>query len=54
MLRIQAARERAQKALGARFDGEAEKAFHDVVLGGGALPLQILEEQVDAWIRSRT
>jgi uncharacterized protein (DUF885 family) len=54
MLRIQAARESAQKALGPRFDAEAEKAFHDVVLGGGALPLQILEEQVDAWIRSRT
>jgi uncharacterized protein (DUF885 family) len=54
MLRIQAARERAQTALGPRFDGEPEKAFHDVVLGGGALPLEILEEQVDAWIRSRT
>jgi hypothetical protein len=35
MLRIRAARERAQKALGPRFDAEAEKAFHDVVLGGG-------------------
>jgi uncharacterized protein (DUF885 family) len=54
MLRIQAARERAQKALGSRFDAEAEKAFHDVLLGGGALPLEILEEQVDTWIRSRT
>jgi uncharacterized protein (DUF885 family) len=53
MLRILAARERAQKALGERFDAEAEKAFHDVVLGGGALPLEILDEQVDAWMQAR-
>lgn len=52
MLRIRAARERAQKALGQRFDAEAEKAFHDVVLGSGALPLEILDEQVDAWIKA--
>ena len=53
MLRIRAARERAEKALGPRFDTEAEKAFHDVVLGGGALPLEILDEQDDAWIKTR-
>jgi uncharacterized protein (DUF885 family) len=53
MLRIRAARERAQKALGSRFDAETEKAFHDVVLGGGSLPLEILDEQVDAWIETR-
>jgi len=53
MLSIRAARERAQKALGAKWDAEAEKAFHDVVLRGGALPLAILDEQVDGWIKSR-
>lgn len=53
MLRIHGARERAQKALGPRFDAEAEKAFHDVVLRGGALPLEILEEQIDVWIKNR-
>ncbi len=53
MLSIRAARERAQRALGPRFDAEAEKAFHDVVLGSGALPLEILDEQVDAWIKTR-
>lgn len=53
MLRIRAARDRAQKALGPRFDAAAKKAFHDVVLGGGALPLEVLDEQVDAWIKSR-
>ncbi|MEP7182198.1 MAG: DUF885 domain-containing protein [Betaproteobacteria bacterium] len=53
MLSIRAARERAQNALGPRFDAEAEKAFHDVVLRGGSLPLEILDEQVDAWIKTR-
>jgi uncharacterized protein (DUF885 family) len=53
MLSIRAARERARAALGSRFDAEALKAFHDVVLRGGALPLDVLDEQVDAWIRSR-
>ena len=53
MLSILAAGQRAQAALGPRFDADAEKAFHDVVLGGGALPLEILQEQVDAWIGTR-
>ncbi|HEX5687883.1 MAG TPA: DUF885 domain-containing protein [Ideonella sp.] len=53
MLSIRAARDRAQMALGAQWNAEAEKAFHDVVLRGGALPLAVLDEQVDAWIKSR-
>jgi uncharacterized protein (DUF885 family) len=53
MLSIRAARERAQVALGSRFDAAALKAFHDVVLRGGALPLEVLDEQVDAWIKDR-
>ncbi len=53
MLSILAARQRAEKALGPKWDIEAEKAFHDVVLRGGALPLAILDEQVDAWVKSR-
>ena len=53
MLAIRAARERAEKALGAKWNPEAEKAFHDVVLQGGALPLAILDEQVDGWVKSR-
>jgi uncharacterized protein (DUF885 family) len=52
MRSIRAARERAQSALGSRFDAEALKAFHDVVLRAGALPLEVLDEQVDAWIRN--
>jgi uncharacterized protein (DUF885 family) len=50
MQKILELRERANKALGDQFD---IKGFHDTVLGGGALPLTILERRVDAWIASR-
>jgi uncharacterized protein (DUF885 family) len=50
MLKIVELRERAKKELGTRFD---IRDFHDVVLRDGAVPLAILEENVDAWIASR-
>jgi uncharacterized protein (DUF885 family) len=43
-------RERARAALGPRFD---IRAFHDVVLTGGNLPLDMLDETIDAWIKAR-
>ena len=49
MLKIQELRRRAETALGAKFD---LKDFHHVVLKNGSLPLDILEEQVNAWIAS--
>jgi uncharacterized protein (DUF885 family) len=47
MLRILELRARSQAKLGSGFDIHR---FHDVVLGSGAVPLGILEKQVDAWI----
>ncbi len=50
MLRMLELRERARSALGPAFD---IRAFHDLVLGGGALPLEILERRVDEWIAAQ-
>jgi uncharacterized protein (DUF885 family) len=49
-LKIQELRERSEKALGSRFD---IKAFHDEVLGAGALPLDVLEARIDAWMAAQ-
>ncbi|MEO8360560.1 MAG: DUF885 domain-containing protein [Vicinamibacteria bacterium] len=49
MLKIQELRRKAETTLGPRFD---IRAFHDTVLGGGALPLTMLETRVDRWIAS--
>lgn len=46
-LKILALRERAKTELGGRFD---LRAFHDEILGGGALPLDVLEARTNAWI----
>lgn len=50
MLKIQELRARAQAALGDQFD---IRAFHDVVLGGGGMPLTLLEARVDDWIATQ-
>jgi uncharacterized protein (DUF885 family) len=46
-LKILELRTRAKQALGDKFD---IRAFHDEILGGGALPLDVLETRTDAWI----
>jgi uncharacterized protein (DUF885 family) len=50
MLRILDLRARSQAQLGSAFD---IRQFHAIVLGSGAMPLGILEKQVDAWIAHR-
>ena len=50
MLKIQELRRKAEGELGDGFD---IKGFHDTVLGGGALPLALLERRVDGWISAQ-
>ena len=49
MIRIQELRRNAEERLGDRFD---VRGFHNAVLGGGALPLDLLERRVDAWVEA--
>ena len=46
-LKISAIRSKAEKALGSRFD---IRVFHDELLKDGAMPLDLLEVKMDAWI----
>ncbi|MBI2511677.1 MAG: DUF885 domain-containing protein [Opitutae bacterium] len=50
MLKIVELRELAKKGLGPKFD---LRAYHDLVLKDGALPMDLLEENVRAWIARR-
>jgi uncharacterized protein (DUF885 family) len=49
-LKIRELRERAKQQLGARFD---LKTFHDEILSGGALPLDVLDARVNRWIKAQ-
>lgn len=47
MLKILELRKHAETELGDKFD---IRGFHDTILGGGAMPLEILERRVNSWI----
>ncbi len=49
-LTIRKLREDAKAALGAKFD---IKAFHDEILNGGAMPLDLLQDRVHRWINEQ-
>jgi len=49
-LKFQELRGKAEKALGAKFD---VRAFHDECLRHGALPLDVLEKQMDRWVAAQ-
>lgn len=50
MLKIEELRAYAEEALGDDFD---IRGFHDTILGGGAMPLPILERRVEQWVRDQ-
>jgi uncharacterized protein (DUF885 family) len=49
-LKLLELRAKAQQALGPKFD---IKGFHDTIIDSGALPLDMVEQQVNAWIASQ-
>ena len=49
-LEIRRLRKKAEDSLGAAFD---LRSFHDVVLGSGAVPLPVLEDNVTRWIETQ-
>lgn len=46
-LKIRALRQRCEDQLGMRFN---LRAFHDLILGSGAVPLDVLETMVERWL----
>jgi uncharacterized protein (DUF885 family) len=49
-LKFRELRDRAQQELGAKFD---IRTFHDEMLSGGVLPLDLLDSRTNSWIRGQ-
>jgi uncharacterized protein (DUF885 family) len=50
-LKIRELRQRAEKAMGSRFD---VREFHERILESGCVPLKVLEQKIDRWIAERS
>ncbi len=50
MLKILELRAKAEQALGPRFD---VRAFNDLLIGSGSMPLSVLDHRVDTWVAAR-
>ena len=50
-MKMQSLRKQAETELGDRFD---IREFHDELLGGGAVPLDILETRMQRWLKTKT
>lgn len=50
MIKLQQMRDKARTELGDKF---SYPAFHDQILGGGALPMPVLEAKIDRWIAAQ-
>jgi uncharacterized protein (DUF885 family) len=49
-LTIRKLRDEAKAQLGSKFD---IKAFHDEVINGGSMPLDLLQERLERWIKEQ-
>ena len=49
-MKIRELRERTKQQLGAKFN---LKTFHDEILSGGALPLDVLDARINRWIKGQ-
>jgi uncharacterized protein (DUF885 family) len=49
-LKFRELRDRAQKALGPKFD---IRTFHDEMISGGVLPLDLLDSRTNSWIQEQ-
>ncbi len=50
MIKMEQLRKRAEDQLGSKFD---IRAFHDTILGRAQMPLDLLDQRIDRWIKEQ-